>query len=215
MTAFIRNGGALIFVSHNMHLIQSICERCLVLDAGKMAFDGATPRGVEIYSSLNNHSNSGSDDNKIITLNKSNPVIIDRVDIQPFEAVDIRPGGAIQITLHFRSLEEFVPVTWGFSLWTEDQEVRIATNVAKYDGKLHRLCSGSGNFSCVVKDLPLIPRKYCLKSGIYVRHDGMANRAFWVGTGSGLFEINGEETEANSRHRIDQDIVNLNVESVD
>lgn len=215
MTTFIRNGGALIFVSHNMHLIQSICERCLVLDAGKMVFDGTTPKAVEIYSTLNNHSNSGSDDNKIITLNESNPVIIDRVDIQPFEAVDIRPGGAIQITLYFRSLEEFVPVTWGFSLWTEDQEVRIATNVAKYDGKLHRLCSGSGNFSCVVKELPLIPRKYCLKSGIYDAMTGWPIARFGWEQAAACFEINGEETEANSRHRIDQDIVNLNVEWVD
>ena len=212
MATYLSNGGALILVSHNMHLIQSICQRCLVLDAGKVLFDGTTPGAVEIYSRLNTHLPSGSDDNNAIFLNESNPVVIDRVDIHPFQAADIRTGGAMQITVHFRSLEELVPVTWGFSLWTADQEMRVATNVAKYDGKLHRLCSGSGTFSCVVKELPLIPRKYFLKSGIYDVETGWPIARFGWEQAAVCFQIDGEETEANSRHRIDQDIINLNVE---
>ena len=212
MATYLSNGGALILVSHNMHLIQSICQRCLVLDAGKVLFDGTTSGAVEIYSRLNTYLPSGSDDNNAIFLNESNPVVIDRVDIHPFQAADIRTGGAMQITVHFRSLEELVPVTWGFSLWTADQEMRVATNVAKYDGKLHRLCSGSGTFSCVVKELPLIPRKYFLKSGIYDVETGWPIARFGWEQAAVCFQIDGEETEANSRHRIDQDIINLNVE---
>ena len=34
MEAYLNNGGALIFVSHNMHLVQSICQSCLVLEKG-------------------------------------------------------------------------------------------------------------------------------------------------------------------------------------
>ena len=212
MATYLSNGGALILVSHNMHLIQSICQRCLVLDAGKVLFDGTTSGAVEIYSRLNTYLPSGSDDNNAIFLNESNPVVIDRVDIHPFQAADIRTGGAMQITVHFRSLEELVPVTWGFSLWTADQEMRVATNLAKYDGKLHRLCSGSGTFSCVVKELPLIPRKYFLKSGIYDVETGWPIARFGWEQAAVCFQIDGEETEANSRHRIDQDIINLNVE---
>lgn len=212
MATYLSTGGALILVSHNMHLIQSICQRCLVLDAGKILFDGTTPGAVEIYSTLNTHLTSGSDNNNAIFLNESNPVVIDRVDIHPFQAADIRTGGAMQITVHFRSLEELMPVTWGFSLWTADQEMRVATNLAKYDGKLHRLCSGSGTFSCVVKELPLIPRKYFLKSGIYDVETGWPIARFGWEQAAVCFQIDGEETEANSRHRIDQDIINLNVE---
>lgn len=212
MAMYLRNGGALILVSHNMHLIQSICQRCLVLDAGKVLFDGTTPGAVEVYSTLNNHLTSGSADNANITLTEANPVVIDRVDIQSFKAADIRTGGAMQITVHFRSLREFVPVTWGFSLWTADQDIRIATNVAKYDGKLHRLSGGTGTFSCVVKELPLIPRKYFLKSGIYDVETGWPIARFGWQQAAACFEIKGEDTETNSRHRIDHDIINLNVE---
>jgi len=215
MARYLSNDEALILVSHNMHLIQSICERCLVLDAGRIVFDGTTPGAVEKYSTLNNHATSGSYDANVTNLNESNPVIIDRVDIHPIKAADIRPGGAIQVTLHFKSLEEFVPVTWGFSLWTADQQIRIATNVAKYDGKLHRLCGGAGTLSCVIKDLPLIPSKYFLKSGIYEVETGWPIARHGWEQAAACFEIKGEETEANSRHRIDHDIVNLSVEWID
>jgi lipopolysaccharide transport system ATP-binding protein len=41
-----------LFVSHNMHAVNALCSRGLVLDCGRLAFDGSAPAGVAHYLSL-------------------------------------------------------------------------------------------------------------------------------------------------------------------
>ena len=42
-------GRTIVFVSHNMPMIQSLCTRTVYLDAGEVVFDGDTPDAVEQY----------------------------------------------------------------------------------------------------------------------------------------------------------------------
>nr|WP_300304527.1 ABC transporter ATP-binding protein [uncultured Anaerostipes sp.] len=42
-------GRTIIYVSHNMDTIHKLCKRCIVLNHGKVAFDGATNEAVKIY----------------------------------------------------------------------------------------------------------------------------------------------------------------------
>src|SRR5215469_7494950 len=44
-----RAGRTIILVSHNMAAINSLCSRCIVLQGGRISFDGATDRAVECY----------------------------------------------------------------------------------------------------------------------------------------------------------------------
>jgi lipopolysaccharide transport system ATP-binding protein len=45
-------GRTVLFVSHNMGAIQSLCTRCLVMDAGRVAFDGGVACGIDRYGDL-------------------------------------------------------------------------------------------------------------------------------------------------------------------
>ena len=45
----LQGNRAVLFVSHNMATIRSICDRCLVLDHGKKIFDGDTGRAIAVY----------------------------------------------------------------------------------------------------------------------------------------------------------------------
>ena len=40
-------GRTVFFVSHNMQTIASLCPRVLVLESGKLIFDGSTAEGLE------------------------------------------------------------------------------------------------------------------------------------------------------------------------
>ena len=212
MEAYLNNGGALIFVSHNMHLVQSICQSCLVLEKGRIAFEGVTAGAVERYSKLNEATSTESENRLQAAPDESNPVVIDRIDMEAKEACEIRPGGALLIRLHYRSFNQSGPVTWGFSLWTADSAIRISTSVAKYQGKVHRLCKGAGQLSCVIQKLPLVPGSYLIKAGIYDIHTGWPIARFgWDNVGR-QFEITGSQSETDSRHRIDNDILNLDVD---
>ena len=42
-------GRTILYVSHNMETVQRLCNRCIILDHGKMIFDGAVDEAIGIY----------------------------------------------------------------------------------------------------------------------------------------------------------------------
>ena len=38
-----------LYVSHNMNTIQSLCDRCIVLDKGKIIYDGDVAKAIDVY----------------------------------------------------------------------------------------------------------------------------------------------------------------------
>lgn len=44
-----RDGKTVLYVSHNMATIRDLCDRCIVLDKGKVVFDGEVDEGISIY----------------------------------------------------------------------------------------------------------------------------------------------------------------------
>lgn len=56
------DGRTVLFVSHNMGVVKSLCTRCIVLEKGVMAFDGTVGEAIEYYIKP-----SESSDNERIT----------------------------------------------------------------------------------------------------------------------------------------------------
>ena len=48
-----KEGRTVLYVSHNMNTIRQLCERCIVLDKGKVVFDGDVEQAIAIYSNTN------------------------------------------------------------------------------------------------------------------------------------------------------------------
>ena len=44
-----QDGKTVLYVSHNMTTIRDLCDRCIVLDQGKIVFDGEVDKGISIY----------------------------------------------------------------------------------------------------------------------------------------------------------------------
>ena len=55
------NNRTILYVSHNMSTIQRLCTRVLILDHGKLMYDGDTAGGVAQYLSVNRNSETESD----------------------------------------------------------------------------------------------------------------------------------------------------------
>ena len=47
-----RNGKTIVFVSHDKHQVESICDKVIVLEHGKKRFDGDITDGLKFYDSL-------------------------------------------------------------------------------------------------------------------------------------------------------------------
>ena len=45
-----QDGRTVLYVSHNMNTIRQLCDRCIVLDLGKIVFDGDVEEAIEVYS---------------------------------------------------------------------------------------------------------------------------------------------------------------------
>ncbi len=45
-------GRTVLYVSHNMNTIRQLCTRCIVLDHGRVVFDGDTEEAIAIYSDM-------------------------------------------------------------------------------------------------------------------------------------------------------------------
>jgi lipopolysaccharide transport system ATP-binding protein len=53
------SGRTVLFVSHNMDAINTLCGRCLLLNSGKIAYDGDTKTAIEKYLGVGNVSDLG------------------------------------------------------------------------------------------------------------------------------------------------------------
>lgn len=42
-----------LFVSHNMNAVRQLCDRCIVLESGKILFDGDTNQAIALYMGVN------------------------------------------------------------------------------------------------------------------------------------------------------------------
>lgn len=72
-------GRTVLFVSHNMAAIKSLCTRGIVLEHGKVVFEGGTDESIDFYSALSlEHNKSGSqyfDVSKTITINNQQAIL--------------------------------------------------------------------------------------------------------------------------------------------
>lgn len=53
-----RDGKTVLYVSHNMATIRDLCDRCIVLDQGKIIFDGNVDAGIAVYLSQKSQSSN-------------------------------------------------------------------------------------------------------------------------------------------------------------
>lgn len=57
----MKQGRTILYVSHNMNTIRQLCDRVVVLDRGKVVFDGDVEKAIEVYSGCNNLSDRAID----------------------------------------------------------------------------------------------------------------------------------------------------------
>ncbi len=48
--AALREGRTILYVSHNMNTVRELCSRCVVLDQGRILYDGDTEDAIRFYS---------------------------------------------------------------------------------------------------------------------------------------------------------------------
>jgi lipopolysaccharide transport system ATP-binding protein len=158
MRAYLDNGGTLLFVSHNIFQVQSICQQGLLLDHGRAVFQGSAVDTLNclferrLAEAVPEHG----------YVPGSGPVAIEGVRAEAVDGGAIRSGRPVRLTLTYDARERS-EVSWGFSIWTSDQWVCVTGAYAPGSAALE---PGPAEFSCVIPRLPLVAGRYALRAGI-------------------------------------------------
>jgi len=158
MRQYLEGGGALLFVSHNTYQIQTLCTRGLLLDRGKVVFEGSA------VDTLSHSFERRAQEQPTVarSLTSAGPVAIEGIEAAPLEGDEIRSGEAMRVTVRYQALEA-MDVVWGISFWSHDQWVCIAGDT---DMTPRRIAPGEGAFQCTVPKLPLVGGRYAIRAGI-------------------------------------------------
>jgi lipopolysaccharide transport system ATP-binding protein len=160
MRAYLDRGGSLLLVSHSAYQIQSLCERGILLDRGRLTFSGTA---VETLNALLEQRLPADRSSAHRTAApRIGPITIEEVRAEPLCGDAIRTSEPVRITLRYRA-EEHLVVLWGFSIWTADQWVCVT---GEYDTATRTLEAGDGELTCVIPRLPLVSGRYSLRAGI-------------------------------------------------
>ncbi len=61
-----KDGRTVLYVSHNMNTIRKLCDRCIVLDKGKVVFEGDVGEAISVYNKVELTSNGSCDYSNVI-----------------------------------------------------------------------------------------------------------------------------------------------------
>ena len=105
-----REGRTLLFVSHNMAAVNSLCRNTIVMDDGRIAFRGPTPEAVEFYLRNIAHQDVADHSNPLtlpeapaLPIQFSELALLDAATGRPSVKFEFQSGIVIEMTLTVRA----------------------------------------------------------------------------------------------------------------
>jgi lipopolysaccharide transport system ATP-binding protein len=171
--AYIRGGGTLILVSHNPYLAQVVCSRCIVLDGGRIVFEGPTIEGFKHYiDSQVAAERPASIDGAGRAPTANGPVTIESVELLPAAGDRLQSGEPARVVVNYHASEDTRAINWGFSFWTPDLAILIAGAHTNCGSRFLR--RGSGRLTCQLPSLVLNSGAYAMRAFINEAETGLA-----------------------------------------
>ena len=152
-----RSGRTVLFVSHNMASIQSFCSRVIVLDQGRVAYDGSPSLGIERYfRSFADNDQCGQYIAPPETNDKSAWIeSATLVGSDGLPRVEVTTNDTLQFEIIIRSRKPLSDVELGLGIFNA-RGVRVCTLHTVCDPKLNLTGNpGRYRFHCQTASLPL------------------------------------------------------------
>lgn len=171
MSEVARQGRTVLFVSHNMAAVADLCSRGIVLDAGKLIFDGSAKQAIQLYIGMMFHAHGAP--SHIIdlrgALDRRSPQgkLLQAIELytdhdQPLLS-DIKVGGYMKVRVHFN-----LPVaTSAFDVglgFNNAVGQRVFTAHTLFEpNREHAPSAGAQVMVCEIPSLTLAPGDYVLR----------------------------------------------------
>lgn len=123
-------GKTIIYVSHNMQTIRQLCSRCIVLDKGKVVFNGEVEDAINVY--LKNDEITAKIFNDFTDCHKydflTDKVIMDSLEVLDKETCHFKDDEKIRFKLKFHANEDVPKLSFRMMVHNNDQMI-TATSV--------------------------------------------------------------------------------------
>lgn len=118
-------GRTVLYVSHNMNTIRQLCDRCVVLDKGKVVFDGATGPAIEKYLGSERELSIVNDCNyeRKTEHRLSGDLFVTSVAYLNKDFPVYETGEKIELSVNYNSKKEFNNMAFRMSVLTTDGRV--------------------------------------------------------------------------------------------
>ena len=161
MGSFAESGRTVLFVSHNMEAVRTLCQRCVWLKDGRLHKDGKADEIVEDYF------NRTSNEISFSCANSDYGLIIQKVVLKNDrgqESSQFRPGEDLVVEISYdahKCIER--PI---IALGVLGVNGSCFTSNMLLDGHSPHSLEGTGQITCTFKSIPLLPQNYTVKMTI-------------------------------------------------
>lgn len=158
-------GRTILYVSHNMNTIRQLCDRCIVLDHGRITFNGDVEEAIETYLGISNASG------KVVNLRKKDSEKGTLEGVK-FDSIECNTEADWRI-----KTGELLPFEIAITADKDLENVGFRVGVLSGDGSPISLVLSDSLFSCrcneqlkfkyLLDTTMLVPGDYCLTLVLY------------------------------------------------
>ena len=165
------HGRTVLFVSHNMASVASLCTRGILLDRGRVRAQGSVPDVIAQYAAIARPAVEGGDVGALFTRDMGRPVreaallglaLLDKTGapvsvVESFATVTFRATGRIVTPVDLLSLAIFIKDSRGLVVAKFESGRNPPTSAAR---------AGDFQIDCEIRDLPLRAGDYTINVGV-------------------------------------------------
>lgn len=185
---FRKQGTTLLIVSHDKQAIQSICDRAILLSAGRVALEGAPEAVMDYYNAmLADHQNQEvkqevREDGKVQTVSGTGEVTVQRIALldeqgQKLEVVDV--GQKVILSVDVKAHANLDRLVLGYGIKDRLGQVMFGTNTDLTKQPLEAVESGELVHYEIVFEVNLGPGTYSVQTALVSTDTHLVNNYEW------------------------------------
>jgi len=161
MDEVARSGRTVIFVSHNLSAVQSLCSRCLVMDSGRIILDDDTESCIFYYSKEQQDKSSASLEERTDRKGTGDArfTSIRICDSDGMEMAAVPMGATIKIEASFKCSRKIVDPQFAMVISSSYGQRLFRLNTSDQNVTLSNI-EGEGTVTCELDSVPLVPNIY-------------------------------------------------------
>lgn len=160
---YVREGGSLVLVDHDLWLIQAVCSRCAVLDHGKLDFLGPAHDAIGHYVESQLPAPPTAASSASVPVPASG-LVIEEIRVSDPAGAEVVSDGPAVVELTCRADRALGAVRWGFVIMTGDQVITIATELMEPTSPGIDLGVGRHTLTARLARLPLFEGTYRMRA---------------------------------------------------